>query len=1731
MPQCGNYNNRSAKSLLSRLKFGYPVANLLSFIFSIIQAHIPQIQSLKNKISINYRQFIVVAISFLFIANNAIGQITLVCPTDVTVNCASEVPAPAANYNAFITLPGASVSSACGGIISITHNDIVSNVFCTNQFTISRTYMAYDDCGSQTESCVQTIIVNDDTPPVFLDCPPTVIVGTPDDIPVPVTVSYTDCNGTNTIDPNFAPPNIYWEEIYGLENQPGYCPDSIYRLYVAMDACGNTDTCTQKIYVINGSTCPTCEDDVQYWPVDLTADPPFEVIILNADRFGLCCDFTAPSRCVAFNLMMNPDAVSLSVDIRQGNSPWQSASVNAGEWRVNCEPAEFTGNVICLSGDDFFTITHCKPGSNSKDYRFRSVPGAIAWGPPITRVDCGVELGVENITSPVWNSIYPGSPGQYNSYLSCTDCFFPIFTPTLPIPDPPMVTYQVCGDLIDNFCQEGGDCDEVTIAIFPNITLGCDGETFYYCGDGLPEQWLVPIDVSPPAIYQIEITNPNGITNTFVNQNNFFYTPPDNTSGAYAVFIKDLEHNYGCDSGYFSFNMQFQNCITCPETDTICYNESITLNNLSDFTALGGLLDYPCDVNASTFMVNSVSDNLSCPETITYFVSLTDICGNYAACDFNLVKGDFEAPTWVTAAGSLDRSVECGNITELDLAQALFPVAIDNCDPDVTDLDKISGPFVPDPDCPTAGTYSNTWTVTDSCGNVSEEYTQIITVEPAPQAQFIAVAPITISCDEATNYGSDSLLFTNSGLTGCLIEGKVLGVITGTFDECGGTLTQDWTFTDECNRTSTQSQTITVLPAPQAQFESVAPMSITCDEASAYIPDTLMFTNYGLGGCLIEGEVPGIINGTYDECGGTIIQTWTYTDNCNRTSTQSQTITVLPAPQAAFLPVDSVYLSCDQATTFSPVSLGYTNNGLGGCLIEGDAMGVISGSFDECGGELIQSWSFTDNCGRTCTQTQIISVEQSPQAEFSVVDSLTISCDEATTLSPSLLLYSNYGLGGCLIEGQAMGLITGSYDECGGELTQSWSFTDNCGRTSTQSQIITVEQASEAEFDPVVPLTISCDEATVFTPSHFIFSNEGLGGCLIQGQVPGILSGTYDECGGELIQTWTFTDNCNRTITQTQTITVEPAPQAQFISVSPLTISCDEATDFVPYNLLYSNGGLGGCLIEGQVMGVITGTYNECGGELTQSWTYTDDCSRTSTQFQVITVEPAPQAQFIGVNPLTITCDEATAIAPSNLLYTNSGLGGCLIEGEVMGVMDGTFDECGGQLIQTWTFTDSCDRTSTQTQVITVEPAPQAQFPAVNPISLTCDEASTYVPDTLIFTNNGLGGCLIEGPAVGVITGTFDECGGTLTQTWTFTDNCNRTSTQTQTITVEQAVQAEFENVDSLFISCDEATTFSPSLLGYTNGGLSGCLIEGQEMGVISGTYDECGGELIQTWTFTDDCGRTSTQVQIISVEQSPQAEFSSVDSLFISCDVATAFSPNLLLYSNYSLGGCLIEGQEMGVISGSYDECGGELTQTWTFTDNCGRTSTQVQIISVEQSPQAEFSSVDSLFISCDEANTFDPSNLLYTNNGLGGCLIEGQVMGVITGTYDECGGELVQSWEFTDDCDRTCTQEQIITVEPTPQAQFNSVNPLTISCDEATVFAPANLLYTNSGLGGCLIEGEVMGVITGTYDECGGQLIQTWTFTDDCDRTSTQEQIITIEPSPQAQFNSVNPLTISLR
>ncbi|MBK8583411.1 MAG: hypothetical protein IPL86_16800 [Flavobacteriales bacterium] len=136
----------------------------------------------------------------------------------------------------------------------------------------------------------------------------------------------------------------------------------------------------------------------------------------------------------------------------------------------------------------------------------------------------------------------------------------------------------------------------------------------------------------------------------------------------------------------------------------------------------------------------------------------------------------------------------------------------------------------------------------------------------------------------------------------------------------------------------------------------------------------------------------------------------------------------------------------------------------------------------------------------------------------------------------------------------------------------------------------------------------------------------------ITGSATGTITGSHDECGGSYTESWTFTDECSRTITATRTITVDPAPQAVFAPVSNTTIACGSAPP-VGTALAYTNSATGACEITGSATGTITGSHDECGGSYTESWTFTDECSRVITATRTITVLPAPVAAFAATLP------------------------------------------------------------------------------------------------------------------------------------------------------------------------------------------------------------------------------------------------------------------------------------------------------------------------------------------------------------------------------------------------------------------------------------------------------------------------------------------------------------------
>ncbi len=1056
------------------------------------------------------------------------------------------------------------------------------------------------------------------------------------------------------------------------------------------------------------------------------------------------------------------------------------------------------------------------------------------------------------------------------------------------------------------------------------------------------------------------------------------------------------------------------------------------------------------------------------------------------------------------------------------------------------------------------GTITRTWTVEDGCGNIASE-TQIITVEPIPEATFTPFNDVTVPCDmfPATNF-LPPLSYDNGKTGGCQIMGSIIPTRVVDTLNCMGTVTYHWLVKDKCDRDIEETQVYTIEPPDEAVFiNPPVDVTVTCHDfpATGYLPP-LQYSNGGTGTCQIVGQIIPIQVVDTSQCQGTVTFIWDGLDRCGGNLHHEQVWTIEPPQEIMFVnpPPDEETLDCANipAPGYLP-PLSY-NNGepAGRCRIEGTVIPVRTDDFDICGGDITLLWEKTDSCGRYISHSQLIHVEPAPEpqwinppADIDLPCGQTVEADFMPDLS-----YSNGVPNGnfCAINGMVAPTREDDIQGCSGTVTFTWEFTDPCGRTITHVQVYTLNPPDEPQWiNPPADITVMSCDGYDFDNLPFLSYDNGQTGpnCGIMGSVEATRTGSVDDCQGSYEYTWTFIDDCDRTITHTQTITVNPPQEAAFVNPpADETVTCEMKPNDDPKDLSYTNGGSGTCLISGTIAATPDiQENNDCSKVYTYLWEFTDDCNRTITHTQVINVDPPLEPMWINP-PADITvasCDGFDFDDLRDLGYANGQSGDCEISGTETPVRTGDVTDCQGAYVYTWTFMDDCERTITHTQTVTVEPPQEAAF--VNPPAdetVTCEMKPDDDPKDLSYTNGGSGTCLISG----TIASTPDiqennDCSKVYTYEWEFTDDCNRTITHTQVINVDPPLEPMWINppADITVASCDGFDFDELTDLGYANGQSGDCEISGTETPVRTGDVTDCQGAYVYTWTFIDDCGRTITHTQTVTVEPPQEAAFVNPPAdETVTCEMKPDDDPKDLSYTNGSSGTCLIS----GTISATPDiqennDCSKVYTYEWEFTDDCNRTITHTQVINVAPpiEPMWINPPADITVASCDGFDFDELRDLGYANGQSGDCEISGTETPVRTGDVTDCQGAYVYTWTFMDDCGRTITHTQTVTVLPPPAPQF--VSPPTnetVNCDAAPdPDDPIDLNYTNNSSGSCLISGTISSLPqVQENNDCSKVLTYEWEYTDDCNRTITHTRTINVLPPPQAVFlNGPADITVS--
>lgn len=648
-------------------------------------------------------------------------------------------------------------------------------------------------------------------------------------------------------------------------------------------------------------------------------------------------------------------------------------------------------------------------------------------------------------------------------------------------------------------------------------------------------------------------------------------------------------------------------------------------------------------------------------------------------------------------------------------------------------------------------------------------------------------------------------------------------------------------------------------------------------------------------------------------------------------------------------------------------------------------------TFTSCAQIISRTWIATDASGNSTSISQTITIEDTTAPVFDAFDSeVQMSCDN--TLSILVTATDNCSEVQISYEETEMPDAT-----CYGQLIRVYTATDECGNSSTATQVIHLIDNIDPEFSNFPnDVILNCGEDIPSVPSV-----TGIDNCddspeiVYNGE---IIVGT---CPMTITRTWTITDCSGNTVTSEQTISFVDTT-AITITSSPADMSIECGED-IPEVLPTATTTL--------ECELVTFTYSDseetttCETIITRTFIGEDGCGNLVQVMQIITIVDTTDPVF-DEYPLTIDapCDEI----PGVIVTATDNCSSVVIEYTDNFLTGG----CAGTINRTYAVIDECGNSSTSQQIINLIDDVSPIFTSFpEDMNLTCGDDVPPV-DTLEGEDNCSEVVITYDGEV--ITG---DCPMTIVRTWTITDECGNTATTTQTINFTNTLVPEFTFVPAdITIDCDVEIP-TESAIATTENPCANIEIEVVDVE----TSIDCGYIINRTFIATDGCGNTTTAFQIITViDITPPVVLTTPENLTVQCesDIPLAETPTAIDNCDITLSIELSEN-----ITGV---CPQTITRTWTITDDCDNTSVTTQVITVNDTTDPEFTS----FPENQDLSCYDEVPAAITPEATDNC-DDNVTVELTEETSGTCpfGMTVVRTWTATDACGNTISQTQTLT------------------------------------------------------------------------------------------------------
>jgi gliding motility-associated-like protein len=324
---------------------------------------------------------------------------------------------------------------------------------------------------------------------------------------------------------------------------------------------------------------PTCDPTVPFYQVNLAGQPGGIWYSPGHVRQGNCCGTSSPDRCTSFEITLDTLAAMINFNIASGAVP-----TGAMFYQIGCGPQIPVGQPICIVGPGPHRLTFCKPGNNQNTYFVQSIAQPFIPSPQYVRIGCSKQINVLGLdtASVVWNSIAPGLPGQYNSYLSCTNgCVNPTYTP--PTNAPAYVDYVVCGTPLATICGYTPMCDTVRIYNQTPLSVTVNPNPASFCASGTGVTLTATGSGGYGAYSYIWTDQSSNVVGTSAT-----YTATG--AGIYSVEVRDALYNvFSCPAEFESVPVIVSNVpiVSAGADQSICASSPETFLNASFQYATG----------------------------------------------------------------------------------------------------------------------------------------------------------------------------------------------------------------------------------------------------------------------------------------------------------------------------------------------------------------------------------------------------------------------------------------------------------------------------------------------------------------------------------------------------------------------------------------------------------------------------------------------------------------------------------------------------------------------------------------------------------------------------------------------------------------------------------------------------------------------------------------------------------------------------------------------------------------------------------------------------------------------------------------------------------------------------------------------------------------------------------------------------------------------------------------